>query len=108
MRKNVIKVALLALLVSAAGCSNDNQVADPTNEGDLKPIPAAYSKVQHTPLCPAEQRLGQQVVGGAVGSDRPSGQERVCGPREHAVHAVHVCQWIHGPLAARGGQRYGL
>ena len=45
MRKNVIKVALLALLVSAAGCSNDNQVADPTNEGDLKPIPAAYSKV---------------------------------------------------------------
>ena len=62
MRKNVIKVALLALLVSAAGCSNDNQVADPTNEGDLKPIPAAYSKVQHTPYAQQSNVLANKLL----------------------------------------------
>ena len=62
MRKNVIKVALLTLLVSMTGCSNDNQVADPTNEGDLKPIPAAYSKVQHTPYAQQSNVLANKLL----------------------------------------------
>lgn len=62
MRKNVIKVALLTLLVLMTGCSNDNQVADPTNEGDLKPIPAAYSKVQHTPYAQQSNVLANKLL----------------------------------------------
>ena len=62
MRKNVIKVALLTLLVSAASCSNDNPVTDPVNEGDLRPIPAAYSRVQQTPFAQQSNAFANKLL----------------------------------------------
>lgn len=50
MKKLKSICAILTLLVSMASCSNDSNVTDQPGDVDLKPIPAAYSKVQQIPF----------------------------------------------------------
>lgn len=77
MRKLTSMIALSVLLVSMASCSNDNNNAVGQDEVDLKPIPAACSKVQQTPFVQQSNAFANRLF--TVLAEQPANQgKNVC------------------------------
>lgn len=77
MRKLTSMIALSVLLVSMASCSNDSNVTDQPGDVDLKPIPAAYSKVQQIPFAQQSNAFANRLF--TVLSEQPANQgKNVC------------------------------
>lgn len=70
-------IALSVLLVSMASCSNDTNEAVGQDDVDLKPIPAACSKVQQTPFAQQSNAFANRLF--TVLSAQPENQgKNVC------------------------------
>ncbi len=77
MRKLTSMIALSVLLVSMASCSNDSNVTDQPGDVDLKPIPAAYSKVQQIPFAQQSNAFANRLF--TVLAEQPANQgKNVC------------------------------
>ena len=77
MKKLKSICAILTLLVSMASCSNDSNVTNQPGDVDLKPIPAACSKVQQIPFAQQSNAFANRLF--TVLAEQPANQgKNVC------------------------------
>ena len=77
MKKLKSLSAILMLLATMASCSNDDTAVNQPDDVDLKPIPAAYSKVQQTPFAQQSNAFANRLF--TVLAEQPENQgKNVC------------------------------